>query len=209
MTADLAPSSAKPPQRAAHSVLPLAWLAVCALLGAGALLVRAFPAASLDWSRAQAGVQGWRLVSAAWPHLSLGHLALNLVALAAVAALGGLLRVRTAQAIAWLACWPLTHAALLLQPEIVRYAGLSGVLHAGVAICAVAACREPDRLAKAVGWMLLAGLALKVLIEAPWSRPLQHSAALGIAVVPLAHTAGAAFGLLAGLLAVAVQRLQR
>jgi rhomboid family GlyGly-CTERM serine protease len=183
-----------------------AWLAVGALLAAGSLLALAVPAAWLDWSRTPAGMPWWRLVSAAWPHLSQAHLALNLVALAAVAALGVLLRVRTAQAIAWLACWPLTHAALWLQPEITRYAGMSGVLHAGVAICAVAACREPDRLAKAVGGMLLAGLALKVVIEAPWSRPLQESAALGITVVPLAHAAGAVLGLLAGVVAVVMQR---
>ncbi len=182
-----------------------AWWCVCALLGGGALLA-AGSSADLDWRRTEASAQWWRLVSAAWPHLSPGHLALNLVALAAVAALGGLLRVRTAQAMAWLACWPLTHAALWLDPAVMRYAGMSGVLHAGVAICSVAACREPDWLIKAVGWALLAGLALKVLIEAPWSRPLQESAALGITVVPLAHAAGAVLGLLGGVAAIALQR---
>jgi rhomboid family GlyGly-CTERM serine protease len=195
-------------ERARPLLLPrwFAWLSVCGLLGSGSLLALFFPGDGLAWSRTHAGSQVWRLVSAAWPHLSLAHLLLNLAALAAVAALGMLLRVRKAQAVAWLVCWPLTHAALWLQPEISRYAGMSGALHAGVAICAVAACREPDRLAKAVGGMLLAGLALKVLIEAPWSRPLQESAALGITMVPLAHAAGAALGLLAGVVALLVQR---
>lgn len=184
----------------------IAWFWVCALLGVGSLLALAAPKDMLDWGRSAALLQPWRLVSAAWPHLSMAHLLLNLAALAAVAALGWLLRAGKTQAIAWLVCWPLIHAALWLQPEVTRYAGLSGVLHAGVAICAVAACCEPDRLVKAVGGMLLAGLALKVLIEAPWSRPLQESVALGITVVPLAHAAGAALGLLAGAVAAMTQQ---
>jgi rhomboid family GlyGly-CTERM serine protease len=179
---------------------------LCALLAAGCVLALVAPAGMLDWGRAEAVSQTWRLFSAAWPHLSAAHLLLNLAALAAVAALGWLLQMQAPQAIAWLACWPLTHAALWLQPEVTRYAGLSGVLHAGVAICGLSACREPDRRARFVGWALLAGLVLKLLIEAPWSRPLQHSAALGITVVPLAHAAGAVLGLLAGVAAAALQR---
>jgi rhomboid family GlyGly-CTERM serine protease len=194
------------PARPPAAPRSIAWLWVCALLGAGSLLALAVPNGILDWGRTAAVSQPWRLISAVWPHLSVIHLLLNLCALAAVAALGWLLRAGTTQAIAWLACWPLTHASLWLQPEVTHYAGLSGVLHAGVAICAVAACCEPDRLVKAVGGMLLAGLALKVLIEEPWSRPLQESAALGITVVPLAHAAGAALGLLAGAVAVMTQR---
>jgi rhomboid family GlyGly-CTERM serine protease len=187
----------------------IAWFWVCALLGVGSLLALVAPNDMLDWGRSAALLQPWRLVSAAWPHLSMAHLLLNLGALVAVAALGGLLRAGSTQAIAWLVCWPLTHAALWLQAEVTRYAGLSGVLHAGVAICAVSACGEPDRRARFVGWALLAGLALKVLIEAPWSRPLQHSATLGITVVPMAHAAGAVLGLLAGVVAIQLQRLER
>ncbi len=194
------------PARPPAAAPSIAWLRVCALLGAGSLLALAVPNGVLEWGRTATVLQPWRLVSAVWPHLSVIHLLLNLGALAAVAALGWLLRVGTTQAIAWLACWPLTHAALWLQPEVMRYAGLSGVLHAGVAICAVKACCEPDRLARLVGWSLLAGLVLKVLIEAPWSRSLQDSVALGITVVPLAHAAGAALGLLAGVLAAVMQR---
>jgi len=50
---------------------------------------------------------------------------------------------------------------------------------------------------RAVGLALLAGLALKLLIEAPWRPELRPDALLGIAVAPLAHGCGVLAGVLA------------
>ena len=49
-------------------------------------------------------------------------------------------------AAAWLLAWPLTQAALLLDPRLQWYAGASGVLHAGVAVAAAGLLRTPRRL---------------------------------------------------------------
>ena len=38
--------------------------------------------------------------------------------------------------LAWLLSWPLTQWGLMLQPELLHYGGLSGVLHGGAAIAA-------------------------------------------------------------------------
>ncbi|HEY0858541.1 MAG TPA: hypothetical protein VGE16_15865, partial [Albitalea sp.] len=52
-----------------------------------------------------------------------------------------------------------------------------------------------------VGLALLAGLALKVLLEAPWAGALRHPHGWDIAVAPLAHASGALAGLLCALIA--------
>ena len=44
----------------------------------------------------------------------------------------------SAAALAWALAWPLTHLALLAEPALLRYGGLSGVLRAGAAVAAVA-----------------------------------------------------------------------
>ena len=52
--------------------------------------------------------------------------------------------------------WPLTHLSLLARPEVMHYGGLSGVLHAGVAVAALGL----GALAGSGGSLLLAQLAL-------------------------------------------------
>jgi len=61
-----------------------------------------------------------------------------------------------------------------------------------VAVAAVfAAAGGP---ARGAGAALLAGLALKIVLEAPWEPTLRDDAMLGIAVAPLAHATGALAG---------------
>jgi hypothetical protein len=124
-------------------------------------------------------------------------LAVNAAAAVIVAALGTAARLPPRAALAWAFAWPLTHAALALQPAITRYGGLSGVLHAGVAVAAVWTLRGERGLRRGVGALVLAGVALKVIAESPWHASLPHSAALGIATVPFAHAAGVVAGCLA------------
>jgi len=78
------------------------------------------------------------------------------------------------------------------------------VLHAGVAVIAVVLLWPPDASTRRwVGLALLAGLVVKVLLEAPWGAPLRYPAGIDIAVAPLAH----ASGLVAGLVCAVVARL--
>jgi rhomboid family GlyGly-CTERM serine protease len=182
------PSSAEGP---AH-----AWLALCALAAAGAVLGWWMPANALDWQPALAWREPWRWFSAAFVHWSPLHLAANLAGTAAVAALGYGAAVSRRVALAWLAAWPLTHGALLVQPALAHYGGLSGLLHAGVAAVAVDLLRHARGRRRAVGAALAGGLLLKIVLEAPWAGPLTHPAGWDIAVAPLAHATGALSGAL-------------
>ena len=100
-------------------------------------------------------------------------------------------------AAAWFVAWPLTQFGLLARPDLLHYGGLSGVLHAGVAVAAlhlVVAARGTRRL---VGAAMLIGLAAKVLSEAPWGDTLRRPPGWDIAIAPVAHACGLVAGLVA------------
>lgn len=187
-----------------------AWLVVTGVLGLGSLavsLVFSLPAA-FDWQPGHGLAEPWRAWTAAFVHWSTGHLLGNLFALSLVAALGRAARVTRADALAWALAWPLTHALFgavdALAPvrfvaHLPHYGGLSGVLHAGVVIVGLRLVwpmrGERERL---VGGALLAGVAAKVLLEAPWDLALRPDSLLGIGVAPIAHATGVIAGLAMG-----------
>jgi rhomboid family GlyGly-CTERM serine protease len=179
------------------------WLACAVLLAAGALLGRHLPAAALEWRPGAAAAQPWRWWTAAFVHWTPMHLVANLGGLAAVAALGRVARVRGMLALAWVASWPLVHLSLWLRPDLAHYGGLSGVLHAGVAVAAIYVGVRGRGPIAGVGWMLIAGLAAKVLLEEPWGPALRLVAGQEIAVAPLAHAAGAFWGAVCAMLVLA------
>ncbi|OYU93368.1 MAG: hypothetical protein CFE45_20935 [Burkholderiales bacterium PBB5] len=139
------------------------------------------------------------MVTAAWVHLSGLHLAANLAGTALVAALGVAAGCGQRAAFAWALAWPLTHLALLAQPALAFYGGLSGVLHAGVAVAAWQLLRAERGVRRAIGAALLIGLVAKVLAESPWAGPLRQVPGWDIPIAPLAHTAGALAGWLCAL----------
>ena len=151
----------------------------------------------LDWQPALALQQPWRCITAAWVHLSSQHLLGNLVGAVLVAAYGSSAGCGRRAALAWALAWPLTHAALLLQPALLHYGGLSGLMHAGVAVASWQLLRGERGQRRAVGAAVLAMMALKLLLEAPWQGgPLRHDSGWDIAIAPLAHSTGALAGLL-------------
>lgn len=177
---------------------PSAWLTVAGLATAGALAGWWLPAAWLDWQPTLAVSQPWRWWTAAFVHWSPLHLGANLAGLALVAALGWQAGLPRRAAWAWALAWPLTHAALLLQPALAHYGGLSGVLHAGVAVAAIGLLQLPSRRARRVGVAVLVGLAAKIVLERPWAGTLSHPAGWDIAVAPMAHAGGTLAGLVCG-----------
>lgn len=186
---------------------PRAWLAVTAVLVGGSLLALLLPAPWLDWQPELAWKNPWRAMSAAWVHWSEQHLGANLLAAAVVGAYGFSGQVPRSQALAWVASWPLTHLALLVKPDLLHYGGLSGVLHAGVAIVCLHLLVHGHGRQRWVGAGVSLGLVVKLVSEKPWGAALQRSADWDIAVAPLAHTTGALAGLLCGGLALVwVQR---
>lgn len=155
----------------------------------------------LDWQPQRALSEPWRWWSAAWVHLSRMHLLANLAGTGLVLALGWAARVPARAMLAWALAWPLTHLALLLQPQLASYGGLSGVLHAGAAVVAVHLALHGSRAQRALALAIGIALVGKVLSEAPWRGPLIFPEGWDIAVAPLAHAAGGMSGAaMAGLL---------
>ena len=190
-----------------------AWAALAAGLALAAVGVAVgdgwASAALIDWRPARAGREPWRAWSAAFVHFGSLHLLANLAGALVLGVLGWRARVRRWAVLAWFAAWPLTQFGLLLRPELAVYGGLSGVLHAGVAVVAVHLLRDgAERRARLVGGALLAGLAVKLLLEDPLGPVLREVPEAGLAVAPFAHLSGAAAGLLCAVLARAAARMR-
>ena len=186
---------------------PWAWWLLCGLLLLGAVWPLAFGGLqgpwhlALDWQPASVGSQPWRWWTPVAVHYSSLHLGANLAGLLLVAVLGAAAGLPARAALAWFIAWPLTHLGLALRPELLHYGGLSGVLHAGVAVTAAWLVWRRHGLPRWVGGALVLGLAVKVLSEAPWGPVLQYPPGWDMAVAPWAHATGALAGLLCGTLA--------
>ncbi|MBX3635250.1 MAG: rhombosortase [Rubrivivax sp.] len=176
-----------------------AWAALATLLGLASLLAWWLPAAPLDWQPAHAFDQPWRAWTAAFVHWSPLHLGANLAGVLVVGLLGRVARLPAPLALAWAVAWPLTQFGLLLRPELARFGGLSGVLHAGVAVAALALLAAARGRARAIGAAIAAGLVIKILLEEPWGPALREGGGWDIAVAPLAHATGALAGALCAL----------
>ena len=183
-----------------------AWPALAAVLMAGALLAWRVDGAGIDWQPALAASEPWRAVTAVFVHYSLLHLGANLAGAALVGALGQAAAVPLRSVAAWAMAWPLTQLGLLLQPQLLHYGGLSGVLHAGVAVVALHLVCAGVRSQRLIGLAIAAVLLAKVISEAPWAGPLRHPSGWDIAVAPLAHASGVAMG---ALCAAAAELLRR
>jgi rhomboid family GlyGly-CTERM serine protease len=195
------PEEPSSPERAARL-----WLLLSALLALASIGAWPIGRSWLDWQPALAWTQPWRWWSAAIVHLSPLHLGANLLATALVAAYGWAARVPRPVAWAWLASWPFTHLALLAKPQLLHYGGLSGVLHGGVAAVSVWLVLRGRGSQRTIGWMMLVGQSVKLLVEAPWGAALHAPGELDVAVAPLAHAGGSIAGGLCTLLALAATR---
>ena len=180
------------------------WISVSALLGVGALLGTGVAPEMLDWQPALALTQPWRMFSAVAVHYEAAHLLANLAGALLVAALGWAARIGVHMSLAWLLAWPLTHLGLLFDPQLAHYGGLSGVLHAGVAIVSVHLLLAGRTRQRRIGAAICIGLVVKVGLEFPWV-PAFH-AELGIMVAPLAHLSGLVVGSACGAAAHALAR---
>ena len=171
------------------------WLGVTALLAFAALVGALLSSSAIDWQPARWRVEPWRAFSAVGVHYSDAHLLGNLAGVGLAALLGVGARVPARLAWAWLAAWPLTQLGLLwVAPSLLHYGGLSGVLHAGVAIVVVDLLVRGTRAQRRVGAALGLGLLAKLLSETPWGPVLRAAPGLDIMVAPIAHSSGAVAG---------------
>ena len=144
----------------------------------------------LDWQPMLAPREPWRAWTAAFVHLSGQHLAANVFGTLLVGAFGVVARVPWRIVAAWLVAWPLTHAGLLVEPGLLHYGGLSGMLHAGVACAAIHLVAAGTERRQAIGVATLALLIVKVISESPWGPALRYLSNWDIAIAPLVHACG-------------------
>ncbi len=186
-----------------------AWPAAVVLAALGALLAWPVPREALDWQPTLAGAQPWRWWTAAFVHYSPLHLGANLGATLVVAAYGWAARTPLRGTAAWLLAWPLGHLALLSVPDLAHYGGLSGLMHAGVAVASLGLVLWQPGRPRWIGALVFAGMGIKLLMEQPWGPVLRTDAAWDILIAPVAHSLCATAGVVAVLVVEAITRLSR
>jgi rhomboid family GlyGly-CTERM serine protease len=177
----------------------LALLVVCALLGLGGDELR-----DLGRYERQAVESGeyWRLVSGHLVHLGFGHLWPNLAATAII----GVLFEGVFRNADWVRVGAVSAAAIdlglyALEPQVLWYVGLSGVLHGYVAAGALALLVRRDQL----GIVLAIGVAAKLIFEQVVGPVPFTAESVGGPVVVAAHL----YGVIGGLLAEAAAQVAR
>lgn len=172
------------------------WLALCAAFAVLSLLTWPLPREAVDWQPALIATQPWRALSAAFVHWTPIHLAANLAGCAVLALLGWRAALGPREAVAGLIALPLTQLALLLRPELLHYAGLSGALHALTAVAALSLVARGGR-ERLIGAGVALGLAVKLALEQPLGPVLRATPGFDFPVAPFAHLGGALAGALA------------
>ena len=145
--------------------------------------------------------QWWRIVTAMWVHLDTWHWLAD--AMAAVGLILLLARVLRPQAIvgALVVCGVLVQIALLTQPTVQWYGGLSGALHGlaawgGLRLLKPSTSDVEDHFSRWIGVALCVGVLAKVWLEQSWLSPIAYDPHWGFGVVRIAHAFGAVSGLL-------------
>jgi rhomboid family GlyGly-CTERM serine protease len=176
------------------------WAVLCGVWALLALLAWPLPHEALDWQPGLAASQPWRSLTGALVHHSPMHLGANLAGCAVLALLGWRAQLDARATLAAALAWPLTQWGLLLRPELLHFGGLSGVLHAAVAVAAVQLIGRSGR-ERWIGGAIAAGLLVKVVIENPLGPALQASPGWDVLLATFSHLCGAITG---GICAVAV-----
>lgn len=181
------------------------WLWLCVLHGMASMLVwwAGEPASHfLTWRAGESWSRPWTWWTTAWVHLHTPHLIGNQMTIGAFAAWAWLVRPDRLTALTWCAAWPVSTLTLNVWPQIGYCVGLSGVLHAGIAIMGLFMLRGRFRRGseRVWGWLLLTGLGLKLFSEQGWHSPVVWDSAANLSVVRAVHFTGALSGVVMALL---------
>jgi len=136
----------------------------------------------------------WRAWTGHIVHFGSSHLLWNLAIFLAAGCWAERIRPRTTRWF-YVICAPVIAASLLiLEPDLARYAGLSGV---ATGVLVLLGCVKLDSHSAEPTWFWVAifGLVVvKIALETVTHTPLLVNDASGFIVVPLAHISGAACG---------------
>lgn len=188
------------------------WLSLCLLHAVASMLVwwaGAPVAQALTWKAETWLQQPWTLWTTPWVHIHTPHLIGNQLAVGALAAMAWLIRPNVVASLAWLLAWPTLALALPLWPHIGYAVGLSGLIHAAVAVVAVQLLWGQAPLVprgRRWGGLLAAGLCGKLALEQGWHWPVVWSNSAGMSVVQAAHLTGAVAGAVFSVLLAAAHR---
>lgn len=165
---------------------------------------------ALEYRRALLYSQPWRLFTGHFAHISLLHAMVNCVALLLLERLFAE-RMRAWELWAVILGTPvvISLAFWLAMPGLIWFRGLSAVLHALYFAGCVLWWRTSIRRARWLPIVAIAGGALKVLFEQPWSETFPWAGWLGAPVVPQSHLIGALAGIAAGLWFAARRKIQQ
>lgn len=149
----------------------------------------------LRFERELALAEPWRLLSGHLVHLGWMHLLLNVAGLAALwTVVGDVIRPDAWLAIIVVCAAGVSLGLLVYSPSVAWYVGLSGILHGMLATGAIASLKARPVL----GWVLLAFLAGKLLLEWQANEGSITSSLVGGAVITDAHLYGALAGIPCG-----------
>ena len=187
------------------------WLVLCVLHGVASMLAWWALAPSVEvlvWRVDDWTERLWTVWSTAWVHVNTPQLIANQTALGMLAAFSWRARPDRWCALAWLLAWPLTYLGVALWPQVGYVVGLSGLLHAAVAVLAVHLWwqRLPVPLARRWGALLALVLVGKLWLDGVWSRPIAWDSVNNMSVVQAAWFSGAVCGALLGTLTVWLAR---
>lgn len=177
------------------------WLCLCLLHAVASMLVwwAGAPLAQvLTWRADTWWQHPWTLWTTPWVHIHTPHLIGNQMAVGALAAMAWLVRPNALASAAWLMAWPTVALVLPLWPHIGYAVGLSGLIHAAVAVVAVhLVWGQGAQGARHRRWggVLAAGLFAKLALEQGWHWPVVWSNSADMSVVQAAHLTGAVAGL--------------
>ncbi len=165
---------------------------------------------ALEYRRVLLLSQPWRLITGHFTHLSLLHAMVNCVALILLTRIFAD-RMRAWEQWAVLLGTPVIISLVfwIAMPGLIWYRGLSGVLHAFYFAGCVMWLLSSSGRARWLPIAAIAGGAIKVLIEQPWSETFPWASWLGAPVVPQAHLIGALVGTAAGLWLTARRKKQQ
>lgn len=165
-----------------------------------------FPSLAQQWlvydRFALQGFETWRLISGSLVHTNTNHLMLNVAAIVLLWAIHGHYYQPFTFVKLFIFCSVIGNVCLYyLSPNLIWYVGLSGPLH-GIFIWG---CLVDIRQKEKTGWLLLAGVAIKLGYEQIYGPSADMRDLIDANVAVDAHL----YGAIAGLLAYALSSLSR